>query len=179
MVSELSFPILIFPLHKEPPKGFPSFWNRVNPSTLFVRSFPPHGFVCYGRHEHEHGQYVGPVHVQRDRWRQTHAVSTCTAPQATRSLYASSGNCAHYTRKAKGKVAPVLRLHAMNTYRKMAVKLRTHTHTHTHTFSCSTLDGGEWSASRTGRFYLRVKNPRYPLYRGWVGSRPVWLWWRM
>jgi hypothetical protein len=40
-----------------------------------------------------------------------------------------------------------------------------------YSFSTSALDGGEWSASRPGRALPRGKDPRYPLYRGWVGPR--------
>jgi hypothetical protein len=35
----------------------------------------------------------------------------------------------------------------------------------------STLDGGEWSASCLGRALPPGKDPRCPLYRGWVGPR--------
>jgi len=33
----------------------------------------------------------------------------------------------------------------------------------------SALDGGEWSASRPGRFTARITAPQYPLDRGWMG----------
>jgi hypothetical protein len=35
----------------------------------------------------------------------------------------------------------------------------------------STLDGGEWSASRTGRFTLRERAPGTHWIGGWVGPR--------
>jgi hypothetical protein len=37
----------------------------------------------------------------------------------------------------------------------------------------SALDGGEWSASRTGRFTPRKRAPGTPWIGGWVGSRTV------
>jgi hypothetical protein len=47
--------------------------------------------------------------------------------------------------------------HAMNTYWGVEVYLRA--------FLTSALDGGEWSASRPGRFTPQGKSPRYPLDR--------------
>jgi hypothetical protein len=35
------------------------------------------------------------------------------------------------------------------------------------------LDGGEWSASRPGRFISRERAQWYPLDRGWAGLRAV------
>jgi hypothetical protein len=40
-----------------------------------------------------------------------------------------------------------------------------------YSFFTSALDGGDWSAACPGRALLRGKDPRYPLYRGWVGLR--------
>jgi hypothetical protein len=37
----------------------------------------------------------------------------------------------------------------------------------------STLDGGEWSASRPGRFTLRERVPSTLCIGGWVGPRAV------
>jgi len=37
----------------------------------------------------------------------------------------------------------------------------------------SALDGGEWSASRPGRFALRERAPGTPCIGGWVGPRAV------
>jgi hypothetical protein len=56
-----------------------------------VRSFPPHGLVRNGRHEHEHGQHVRAVHVQRDGRHEAHAVPTRPAPEAARPFHSSSG----------------------------------------------------------------------------------------
>jgi len=45
----------------------------------------------------------------------------------------------------------------MKTNGKVVVEL--------HAFLISALDRGEWSASNTGRFIPRCKNPQYPLDR--------------
>jgi len=37
----------------------------------------------------------------------------------------------------------------------------------------SALDGGEWSASRSGRFTQRVRAPGIHWIGGWVGPRAV------
>jgi hypothetical protein len=38
-----------------------------------------------------------------------------------------------------------------------------------YSFTTSALDGGEWSASRPGHALPPGKDPRYPLYGGWMG----------
>jgi hypothetical protein len=48
----------------------------------------------------------------------------------------------------------------MNTYGEVEVQLHTLT---------STLDGGDWSASRASRFTLREKSPGAHWVGGWVG----------
>jgi hypothetical protein len=40
-------------------------------------------------------------------------------------------------------------------------------------YLASALDGGEWSASRHGRFTPREIDPSTPWIRGWVGTRAV------
>jgi hypothetical protein len=42
-----------------------------------------------------------------------------------------------------------------------------------HTFLTSALDGGEWSASRPGRFTPRERPPDTHWIRGWVGPSAV------
>ena len=90
-----------------------------------VRSFPPHGLVRNGRHEHEYGQHVWGVHVQRDRRREAYAVPTRAAQKATRPLHASSGKS-----------------------RRDAVEVEIQLHTFFHL----ALSGGKWPASHLGRF---------------------------
>jgi hypothetical protein len=66
-----------------------------------------------------------------------------------------------HTSKGKGKVKLSLCLtkhHAMKTYWGVEVQL--------HAFLTSALDGGEWSASRPGRFTPREKAP----FTHWIGG---------
>jgi hypothetical protein len=70
--------------------------------------------------------------------------------------------------KGKGKVVPVLFLtehHTMKAYWKWR-------YSSTHSLT-SALDGGEWSASRPGRFTLGERAPRTYWIGGWVGPRAV------
>jgi hypothetical protein len=55
--------------------------------------------------------------------------------------------------------------HAMKTYCGVEVQL--------HAFLISVLDGGEWSASRPGRFTARERAPGTRWIGGWVGPRAV------
>jgi len=41
----------------------------------------------------------------------------------------------------------------------------------------STLDGGEWSALRLGRFNVGVSAPGTRWIGGWVGLRTIWMRW--
>jgi hypothetical protein len=50
-------------------------------------------------------------------------------------------------------------------------------YTSTHSLT-SALDGGEWSASRTGRFTPRERAPGTHWMGGWVCSEPFWKRWR-
>jgi hypothetical protein len=48
-----------------------------------------------------------------------------------------------------------------------------------HVFLTSAIVGGEWSASSTGRFTPRGKNPHGSHWiEGWAGPEPVWTTWR-
>jgi hypothetical protein len=53
----------------------------------------------------------------------------------------------------------------MKTYGEVEVYL--------HAFLSSALDGGEWSASRPGRFTPRERAPGTHCIGGWVGPRAV------
>jgi hypothetical protein len=53
----------------------------------------------------------------------------------------------------------------MKTYWGVEVQL--------HAFLTSELDGGEWLASRSGRFTARERAPGTHLLGGWVGPRAV------
>jgi hypothetical protein len=55
--------------------------------------------------------------------------------------------------------------HAMKVY--WGVKVQRHA------FLTSALDGGEWLASRPGRFTLRERAPATHWIGGWMGSRAV------
>jgi hypothetical protein len=55
--------------------------------------------------------------------------------------------------------------HSMKTYWGVEVLL--------HAFLTSALDGGEWSASRPGRFTPRERAPGTHSIGGWVGPRAV------
>jgi hypothetical protein len=65
--------------------------------------------------------------------------------------------------KGKGKVVPVH--HAMKAYWGWR-------YSSTHSL-ISALDGGEWSASRPGRFIPTERVPGTPWLGGWVGPRAV------
>jgi hypothetical protein len=55
--------------------------------------------------------------------------------------------------------------HSMKAYWGVAVQF--------HAFLTSALDGGEWSASGTGRFISRERAPVTYRMGGWVGPRAV------
>jgi hypothetical protein len=57
------------------------------------------------------------------------------------------------------------KLHTMKTYWGVEVQL--------HAFLTSALDGGEWSASRSGRFTPREGTPGTHWIEGWVSPRAV------
>jgi hypothetical protein len=69
-----------------------------------------------------------------------------------------------WTDKGKGKVARALKEHHnMKAYWGVEVQL--------HAFLSSVLDGGEFSASHTGRFTPRERAPGTHWIEGWVGPR--------
>jgi hypothetical protein len=68
--------------------------------------------------------------------------------------------------KVKVKLSLCLTMHhEMKTYWGVEVYL--------HAFLTSALDGGEWSASRPGRFTPKERAPGTHRIRGWVGPRAV------
>jgi hypothetical protein len=71
-------------------------------------------------------------------------------------------------RESKGKVVPVL----FNSAPRHEGALREWRYSSTHSLT-STLDGGEWSASRPGRFAPRERAPDTHWIGGWVGPRAV------
>jgi hypothetical protein len=70
--------------------------------------------------------------------------------------------------EGKGKVVPVF--FKLNTTPWRHVREWRYSYTHS---SISALDGGEWSASRPGRFTARERAPGTHRIGGWVGSRAV------
>jgi hypothetical protein len=69
--------------------------------------------------------------------------------------------------KSEGTVVPVLEL-STTPWRRMGEWKYSSNHSLT-----SALDGGEWSASRTGRFTSTERAPGTHWIGGWVGSRAV------
>jgi hypothetical protein len=67
------------------------------------------------------------------------------------------------TVKSTGTTLPLPEHHDMKMYWGAQVQL--------HIFLTSALDGGEWSASRAGRFTPRVTSPGTRWIGGWVGPR--------
>jgi hypothetical protein len=64
--------------------------------------------------------------------------------------------CPHWSVKVKIK-SYLTKYHAMKAYEGMEIEL--------HAFLTSALEGGEWSASRRGRFTPRGNTSRYPMDR--------------
>jgi hypothetical protein len=83
------------------------------------------------------------------------------------SCLVKQGIYLHGTPVTKGRVVPVLFFNGA-TRREGALGKRTYSFTHS--FS-SALDGGEWLASRTGRFTPMERAPGTHWIEGWVGRR--------
>jgi hypothetical protein len=73
------------------------------------------------------------------------------------------------TGKSKGKVVPVLSLNRAPRHEGVLGEWR---YSSTHSLT-SALDGGEWSASRLGRFTPRERSPGTRWIGGWLNPRPV------
>jgi hypothetical protein len=71
--------------------------------------------------------------------------------------------------KGKGKVAPVLFLNWATRHEGVLWEWK---YSSTHSLN-SALDGGEWSASRPGRFTPKERAPAAPWIGGWVGRKAV------
>jgi hypothetical protein len=71
----------------------------------------------------------------------------------------------NYEASHKGKVVPEPKNQTMKTYEEVEVKL--------HAFLTSPLDGGEWSAWRSGRFISDRRSPCTHWIGGWVGHTVV------
>jgi hypothetical protein len=76
-------------------------------------------------------------------------------------------DCANYaeSKQLKSKKAKLSRIHHAGAKEEIYSS---------YSFSTSTLDGGEWLASRPGRALPPGKDLRYPFYRRLGGLLPTW-----